>query len=32
MEVEKMKKVSFEEIGAVVATFLAGDNAKKVRW
>ena len=24
-----MKKVSFEEIGAVVATFLAGDNAKK---
>ena len=24
-----MKKVSFEEIGAVVATFLAGENAKK---
>lgn len=24
-----MKKVSFEEIGAVLATFLAGDNAKK---
>ena len=24
-----MKKVSFEEIGWVVATFLAGENAKK---
>ena len=24
-----MKKVSFEEIGAVAATFLAGENAKK---